>query len=86
MKHDKNLKEHGKVVERLFTAATILLLICMFLPNGPVAWTFLILGIVVMILGLIYRAQHFKCPYCGKSFSRSQTVPSYCPHCGGKLI
>ena len=85
MKHEKNLHEHGKTVERLFTAATVLLLIALILPNGIVTWTFLILGILVMVLGLVYRARYFKCPYCERSFSRSQTVPAYCPHCGGKL-
>lgn len=85
MKHEKTLQEHGKTVERLFTAATVLLLIALILPNGIVTWTFLILGILVMVLGLVYRARYFKCPYCERSFSRSQTVPAYCPHCGGKL-
>ena len=86
MKREKTLQEQGKIVERIFTAATVLLLICLILPNGPLAWVFLGLGIAVMVLGLVYRSRHFKCPYCEKSFSRSQTVPAYCPHCGGKLI
>lgn len=85
MKNEKTLKQHGKIVEHFFAVATILLLICLILPNVPIAWAFLILGIAVMGLGLVYRARHFKCPHCEKSFSRSQTVPAYCPHCGGKL-
>lgn len=86
MKSKKSLKEYGKIVDRFFTFATVLLLICLIFPNGPLAWVFLGLGIAVMVLGLVYRARHFKCPYCEKSFSRSQTVPTYCPHCGGKLL
>jgi len=85
MKREKSLQAHGKIVERIFTAATILLLISLILPNGPIAWVFLALGILVMVVGLVYRTRHFKCPYCDKSFSRSQTVPAFCPHCGGKL-
>ena len=85
MNNEKSLKDHGRILGRFFTAAAILLLISLILPDSPAAWLFLELGIYVMVLGLVYRARHFKCPHCGRFFSRSQTVPDFCPHCGGKL-
>ena len=44
-----------------------------------------IIGIILLICGLVYRILYVKCPHCGDGLYQSHTGLKTCPDCGKDL-
>lgn len=51
----------------------------------PVMTVGMVIGIVLMLSGLVWKFVFVRCPHCGSGMPRGG-LPNFCPCCGKKLL